>query len=717
MRSLTIYLLLMLLAAAALLGAWLAVWPRSASVAPLLALVLVTLAVAAQHFALTLGPQRKANMAIGVYFAALLLFGPPIAMALAAGSQLVGGGTLLLQRDLGSGRSRSSWRSMVFNAGQFSLAIGLAGLLSFGGVLPLAPFLPSPLLRPWLLVGAAATAYLVNSGAVAVMVALQRHWQPWAVWRTDRLAITLEAAGVLSLGVVGALLARVEPWALLLLVAPCSLLQVSLLRGARLLSERKAVAAQLAHQAFHDPLTGLPNRALLDDRLSQALRRRQATAVAVLFVDLDNFKVVNDSLGHTVGDRLLVAVAQRLQQAVRPEDTVARLGGDEFIILLEDAADPAGAVQVATRIRNAVQMPFQVEGHELVVTASVGIARERAGIDPGELLRQADIALYQAKGTGKDRYALADAGTMARATQRFSLETDLRQALDRGELCLHYQPRVVAGTGLITGMEALVRWTHPALGNLIPSAFLPLAEETGLILPLGEWILTEACRQARVWQRRDSSVPAIVVSVNLSGRQFRQPDLVAMVARAIAATELAPACLELELTESIAMEDVDSAVAVLQRLKALGVRVALDDFGTGYSSLRALHRLPLDTLKIDRSLVLDVGQDRRTFAILQAVITVGETLGLAVVAEGVETQEELDEIRALGCDQVQGFYFSRPLPVAAMTALLTQGGVCHPSAGGATTNSLPVAAPAGPGRRRQPQRRIDDDRKHAAGEW
>ncbi|HEY8744554.1 MAG TPA: EAL domain-containing protein [Chloroflexota bacterium] len=715
MRPLTIYLMLVLLAAAALFGSWLAVLHRPAGVDPLLVLTLVTLAVITQHFPLTLGPQQKASMAIGVYFAALLLFGPPIAMSVTAGSQLLGGGTMLLRRELDTGRSRSSWRSIIFNAGQFSLAIGLAGLLSFAGVLPSPPLPPGPLERPWLLVGAATTAYVVNSGAVAVMVALQRRWHPFAVWRTDRMAITLEAAGVLSLGVVAALIARSEPWSLLLLVAPCALLQVSLLRGARLLNERKAVAAQLAHQAFHDPLTGLPNRALLDDRLSQALRRRQATVVAVLFVDLDNFKVVNDSLGHTVGDRLLVAVAHRLRQAIRPEDTVARLGGDEFIILLEEASDPAAAVQVATRILNAFQALFQIEGHELVVMASVGVAHGRADIGPEELLRQADIALYQAKATGKARYALADAGTMARATQRFALETDLRKALERGELCLHYQPRVVAATGQIAGMEALVRWTHPALGNLIPSAFLPLAEETGLIVPLGEWILIEACRQARAWQLGDPGIPSVLVSVNLSGHQFRQPDLVDMVARTIAATELAPACLELELTESIAMEDVEGAVVVLHRLKALGVRVALDDFGTGYSSLRALQRLPLDTLKIDRSLVLDVGKDRRTFAILQAVVTVGETLGLHVVAEGIETREELCEIRALGCDQVQGFYFSRPLPVAAMTSLLAQGCICRPSASTEMT-ALPAAAANGPGRLHYPQPRVGEDRAQAAGE-
>jgi diguanylate cyclase (GGDEF)-like protein len=576
-----------------------------------------------------------------------------------------------------------------------------------------SPSPSGPLARPERLVGVAATAYPVNGGAEAVMVALRRRWHPVVAWPANRIAITRGLGGVIGLGVVAARLARAAPWALLPLAAPCALLQLSLRRGARPPSERKAVAPQRAHLAFHDPLTGLPNRALLVDRLARALRRRPATGAAVLFVDLDNFKVVNGSLGHAAGDRLLVAVARRLRRAVRPEDTVARLGGDAFIVLLEDAADTALPVRLATRLLRAFRTPFRVGGHELVVTASVGIAYTGAEIDPGELLRRADIARYQAKAAGRARYALADAGTAARATQRFALEADLRKALERGELYLHYQPRVAA-TGQIAGMEALVRWTHPELGDLVPGAFLPLAEETGLILPLGEWVLTEACRQARAWQLSHPGVPPIVVSVNLSGRQFRQPDLADVVARAIAVTGLAPACLELELTESIAMEDVDGAVAVLHRLKALGVRVALDDFGTGYSSLRALRRLPLDTLKIDRSLVLDVGEDRRTFAILQAVITVGATLGLHVVAEGVETREELDEIRALGCDAVQGFYLSRPLPGAAMTALLARGGVCCPDA--RVEKTTVAAGPVGPVRTHQLPRRDGDDRGRAAGE-
>lgn len=564
---------------------------------------------------------------------------------------------------------------------------------------PTSPSPTGPLARPGHPFGVAATAHLVNVSAVAVMVALRGRWHPLAARQADRMAVTLGLGGVLGLGVVAALLAHIDPWALLLLVVPCAFLQMSLWQGGRR-SERKAVVGQLAHQALHDPLTGLPNRALLVDRLALALRRRPVTGAAVLFVDLDNFKVVNGSLGHAAGDRLLVAVARRLRRAVRPEDTVARLGGDAFIVLVEGATGPAVAVRLATRLLGAFRTPFRVGGHELVVTASVGIAYTGAEIDPGELLRRADIALYQAKATGRARYALADAGTAARATQRFALEADLRKALERGELYLHYQPRVAA-TGQIAGMEALVRWTHPALGDLVPGAFLPLAEESGLIVPLGEWVLTEACRQARAWQLSHPGVPAIMVSVNLSGRQFWQPDLADVVARAITVTGLAPACLELELTESIAMADVDGAVAVLQRLKALGVLVALDDFGTGYSSLRALHRLPLDTLKIDRSLVLDVGEDRRTFAILQAAVTVGETLGLRVVAEGVETREELAEICALGCDQVQGFYFSRPLPVAAMTALLAEGGSWQLKAGVATANTRPAAGPIGPDRPRQ----------------
>jgi diguanylate cyclase (GGDEF)-like protein len=429
------------------------------------------------------------------------------------------------------------------------------------------------------------------------------------------------------------------------------------------------------HQAFHDSLTGLPNRALFMDRLDHALlhARRHGETIAVLFLDLDRFKVVNDSLGHLVGDHLLSAVATRIQACVRDEDTVARLGGDEFTVLLENVAEGDEAVRVAGRIASALGDAFRLGGLEVFVTASVGIALNTPNHDDGTaLLRDADVAMYRAKPGGRSRYEIFDPSMNVAALERLALESDLHHAVGPGgcaEFQVHYQPLVELASGRVAGLEALVRWRHPRRGLLAPGAFVALAEETGLIVPLGRWVLREACRQARAWQGVAGG-HRLLMNVNLSARQLQDPDLATEVARTLAETGLAPNCLELEITESVLMSDAESSGRALAALQGLGVRLAIDDFGTGYSSLAYLKHLPVDTLKIDRSFVAGVARDPADAAIVGAVVTLARALGLAVTAEGVETAAELAHLQGLGCDRGQGYYFARPLPPEAATALI-----------------------------------------------
>ncbi len=445
------------------------------------------------------------------------------------------------------------------------------------------------------------------------------------------------------------------------------------------ITERKEYEEQLRHQAFHDPLTGLPNRALFLDRLEHALARtaRDSRSVGVLLVDLDRFKPVNDSLGHQVGDELLVMVGRRLQSCVRPEDTVARLGGDEFAVLIEDLEDTSDATAVAERIEEALRPSFELGERELVLTASIGVAVSSTGQrDPDELLRSADIAMYQGKKTGKARYELFEPPMAARALELLELEADLRRALERDELRLHYQPKVELGTGRIVGVEALLRWEHPERGLVSPLEFIGLAEETGLILPIGRWVLREACRQAREWQEQHPLKPSLEMCVNVSARQFEHRELVGEVAQTLEETALDPGTLVLEITESAVMEDAESNIVRLHELKDLGVRLAIDDFGTGYSSLSYLHRFPVDTLKIDRSFVDGLGEESEDTAIVRAVIALAHSLRLDVIAEGVETAEQVKRLQALGCRMGQGYLFSRPLPSEKVAAALAGGGRC-----------------------------------------
>lgn len=425
------------------------------------------------------------------------------------------------------------------------------------------------------------------------------------------------------------------------------------------ITERKALEEKLAHRAAHDPLTGLPNRVVFQDRLEHALTRARSDGapVAVLFLDLDDFKVVNDSLGHAVGDRFLVAVSQRLRSCLKPGDMAARFGGDEFTIVLEDTPGTGAAEKVAERIIGVIEEPFVIENHHIFATASIGIAlSDTAGEASGDLLQAADIALYRAKDSAEARYKTFDYHEDAYALKRLELGNDLRRAVERDELRVHYQPVFSFETGDVAGMEALMRWEHPECGMMNPAEFIPLAEETGLIVPLGHWILKTACLQASEWQERHLIEPPPIMGVNLSLRQFQNPGLVDSVSDVLRETGLNPAYLALEITESVAMYDAASTVATLGRLKSLGVWLVIDDFGTGNSSLAYLtSRFRMDHLKIDGSFVREFAGDPENSMILPGLIDFAHTVGLRVIAEGVETADQFQRLRAMGCEFVQGY--------------------------------------------------------------
>ncbi len=495
------------------------------------------------------------------------------------------------------------------------------------------------------------------------------------------------------------------------------------------ITERTVIEQKLQHQAFHDALTGLPNRTLFMSRLQHVLERsrrddhRHNEQNAILFLDLDRFKVVNDSLGHEVGDQLLQAVARRLTECLRSGDTAARLGGDEFVILLENILAVDDATRIADRIAQELRAPFFLNGHEIFVSTSIGIKTTRpetleqavaslpadwleigqaeevaeaisgssstrwpaavavsAAVAADAHLRDADVAMYRAKSKGRSRYEIFDPEMNARALERLRLETDLRQAVRREQLCLHYQPIVRTQNGSLVGFEALLRWQHPRLGLLRPEAFLSLAEEAGLIWEMGKWVMEEACRQVRIWQefvpttlarqnKADYGVP-LQINLNLSARQFRQIDLVPQLSQVLERTTLNPGGITLEITESVVMDEAEKTVDTLRNLKALGVSLAIDDFGTGYSSLSYLRRFPVDTLKIDRSFIHNLGAQSEETEIVRAILSLARTLRLKVVAEGVETEEQLAQLQALGCDLVQGYLFSRPLSAEDASALL-----------------------------------------------
>ncbi len=431
------------------------------------------------------------------------------------------------------------------------------------------------------------------------------------------------------------------------------------------ITQRKAAEDRLLHDAFHDALTGLPNRVLLLDRLERSIvrmARRTEHRFAVLFIDLDGFKVVNDSLGHQTGDQLLIAVSRRLETCLRQGDTIARLGGDEFVILVDDIEDLKDVLNLADRALQELQRPFLLNGLELVTTASIGIALSGSRDSSAEtLLRDADIAMYQAKSRGKGGYVVFDEAMHASAMTRMKLEADLRQAAMRREFQLHYQPIVSLRTGRIAGFEALLRWNNSERGMVSPDQFIPVAEETKLILPLGLWVLREAAEQLRRWQLTHRTKPPLKMSVNLSCRQFLQSDLVYQIERILLETGVDGSCLRLEITESAIMDQVETALAVLARLKSLGIRLAIDDFGKGYSSLSYLHQLPCDVLKIDQGFVARMGAHGENSEVVRTIVALAQGLGLEVVAEGIEAPYQLTHLRELGCQYGQGYLFSHPL--------------------------------------------------------
>src|SRR5687767_742176 len=437
--------------------------------------------------------------------------------------------------------------------------------------------------------------------------------------------------------------------------------------------ERAAQEERIRYQAYHDPLTGLPNRASFAEHLDEAMRRakRAGWPLALLFLDLDNFKRVNDSLGHDAGDRLLRVAAERIRRAVREADMLFRMGGDEFTVLLEDVRGPEEAAMVAGRELEAIAEPLQLQHHEISVSASIGIALYPRDDTVGErLVKSADTAMYRAKELGRNRYAFFAREMNERVESQIMIEAALRRALKNDEFVLHFQPRVSAATGRATGAEALLRWQHPEWGLVEPARFVPLLEETGMVVPVGAWVLLEACRHAKAWEA--AGLPPLNVSVNLSSRQFRSETLFESVSEALRASGLPPHLLELELTESLLVENVDHAMGVMGKLKAIGTAISIDDFGTGYSSLGYLKRFPIDSLKIDKSFVRDIATSPKDAAIVRAISALARSLGIGLIAEGVEEPWQMEFLRARHCTEMQGFLFSKPLPAASIVEALSR---------------------------------------------
>jgi diguanylate cyclase (GGDEF)-like protein len=442
------------------------------------------------------------------------------------------------------------------------------------------------------------------------------------------------------------------------------------------ISDRKQVEEQLVHDAFHDSLTGLPNRAMFLERVSMALKRTKRypdQLFAVLFLDVDRFKVINDSMGPVMGDQLLIAISHKLQQCLRSTDMVARLGGDEFTILLEDIKDIKDVTKAADRILELLSFPFNLDGYEVVTTASIGIAMlSQTYEQPEQVLRDADIAMYRAKRAGKARYEVFDKVMYSYALGLLQLENDLRRAIEKREFQLHYQPITSLSSTSLTGFEALVRWIHPERGMVSPAEFIPIAEETGLIVPLGEWVLREACQQMKRWQQDFPGAGLLKMSVNLSAKQLREPNLMQIIDDILLETNLNPSCLKLEITESVLMENTDVVAKILWQMRSRKIELSLDDFGTGYSSLSYLHSFPVNTVKIDRSFVSRMNENEENSEIIRAIVTLAHTLGMDAIAEGIETSEQLAQLKLLACEQGQGFFFSKPLDSQAATELLAQ---------------------------------------------
>ena len=442
-------------------------------------------------------------------------------------------------------------------------------------------------------------------------------------------------------------------------------------RISRALEETKE---HFRHAAFHDSLTALPNRSMFSELLTAEIensKRKHSELFAVLFIDLDRFKNINDSLGHSYGDLLLMEFAKRLERLLRPVDTLARFGGDEFAILLSSISGPHDAIRVASRILEDLKVPFNLEKSSSFTSASIGIALSTTGYDrPEDILRDADTAMYRAKENGKGRFELFDTDMHEKAVSRLRLERDLRHAIEEKQFSINYQPIVELQNGRLAGFEALVRWNHPGEGMIGPANFIPIAEETGVIVEIGRWVLEEACRAVRQWQQQWPLYRDLTLAVNLSARQVAQPDILEQIATALRNSGLEPRCLKLEITESVVMDNAEEAITMFKRLRALGVQLSIDDFGTGYSSLSYLHRFPLNHLKVDRSFVMRMTESNDNTEIVKTIVTLAHNLGMKVIAEGVETEEQHQQLRALGCEYGQGYLFSRPIPEAQVMELL-----------------------------------------------
>lgn len=431
------------------------------------------------------------------------------------------------------------------------------------------------------------------------------------------------------------------------------------------ITERKVFEEKLAHDALHDSLTGLPNRKRLMSRLNRSLERLRKSpdhSFAVYFIDLDRFKIINDTLGHQAGDELLLKITEKLELVVRPSDMVARLGGDEFVIVIEDVNKEDQIVSVAERILKGLREPMMIAGQKVYTGASIGIVLSSCDYERADdLLRDADLAMYRAKSKGKGRFEIFDTKIHSGALTLLQLEIDLRRAIENREFVLNYQPVFALNSEEIVGFEALVRWHHPIRGVVPPNDFIPIAEETGLILPIGRWVLREACQQMKKWQQQFPEAKSLIMNVNLSARELEQKDLISQIKKALKESEINPSCLKLEITESVIMNNAEQAIKTVKELREMGIRVSIDDFGTGYSSLSYLHRFPIDTLKVDRSFINRIGTEGEHSEIIQTIIKLASNLGMDVIAEGVESEEQLDFLKSMNCEFAQGYYYSKPV--------------------------------------------------------
>ena len=643
-------------------------------------------------------------------FLAILLYGGEAAVLLAAGDGLMSGA-----------RAGKKVRTILFSAAVMvcSTSVSVQAILAISGP-------PTQLIHqifPVMAAGIGAMAlahYFVNTGLVAIGMAFKHDQKFWQMWSKNcHWASVTYFTGAI---VAGFIATRIETWGLYVVMVAIPMVFILYFTYQRYLEDIRSNAAKaeqaereraeagraradaegqraeqaerhveelnhyiselqrtsqalqeskehFRHAAFHDSLTDLPNRSLFSDYLKLAIERskRQSDYLfAVLFLDLDRFKYINDSLGHSYGDQLIIEITKRLQLSLRQVDTVARFGGDEFAILLDGIKDPSDAIRVAEKIQRELRKPFELGGHEAFTSASIGIALSSAGYDqPDYILRDADTAMYRAKDAGKACYELFDLEMHSRAVIRLRLENDLRRAVERNEFCVFYQPIVSVETGRLSGFEALVRWQHPERGLVEPSEFIPVAEETGLIGTLGSWILEEACRRMHEWHMQHPANRTLTINVNLSSKQLIQSGLVQEVRTILEKTQLPPRSLKLEITESVVMENAELATTMLKQLSDLNVHLCIDDFGTGYSSLSYLHRFPVDTLKIDRSFVNRIEEKGENVEIVRIIATLARNLGMEVVAEGVESEDQLACLKALKCEYAQGYLFAVPLTADA----------------------------------------------------